>query len=342
MPALTDTAIRHALKRVEISRRWATAADARRAIPAILAEYTADQIGEEGITFRQALKLYKEVKPSARFLDPLERYFGDIPVRGITNAEMRRAANALYPGRAEATIRRQLYTPVKAILNNAAEEGYCAPPRFKSPKDGSKRTYFFTPEEADSLITALAAEENGYLAPLVTFLFGQGSRMGETLTLDGTDVHLDLRMAILRDTKNNEERRITLIPRVIASLSTLPTLGVPGPLFRRLDGLPFRSGKDNGGQIKEPFKRAVKAIGLDEHRFTPHVCRHSWATWFYSQTRDVLRLKDEGGWKSAEWQRYTKLGTPELGDEARKRGWNFELSGENRGNENEDTRKSAV
>lgn len=320
-------------KRVEVSRRWTTAADARRAIPGIIAEHTADKIGDEGLTFRQAAKLYREAKPNARFLGPLERFFASALVSDITNAEMRRAANALYPKASPATIRRQLYTPMKAILNNAAEEDLCAAPRLKSPVGGNRRTEFFTPAQADDLITALAGEMNGFLAPLVTFLIGQGCRMGETLVLEGTDVHLDSRMAILRDTKNGEERRVTLIPRVVAALSTLPTLGVSGPLFRRLDGYPFRAGRDNGGQIALPFARAVKAIGLDTARFTPHVCRHTWATWFHAQTRDIPRMKDEGGWKSGEWQRYTKLGTPDLGEEARKRGWNFAPAGEIRGNE---------
>lgn len=157
--------------------------------------------------------------------------------------------------------------------------------------------------------------------------------MGETITLDGNDVHLDHRMAILRDTKNGEERRVTLIPRVVAALSTLPTVGVSGPLFRRLDGYPFRTSETGGGQIKMPFVRAVEAIGLDPAIFTPHVCRHTWATWFYAQTRDVLRLQCEGGWKSGEWQRYAKIGTPELGEAARRKGWNFDPAGENWGNE---------
>lgn len=318
-------------RRVEVSRKWTTAAEARRAIPDVLAEYTSDQIGEGGLTFRQAKKLYLEDCPGARFIDKLDRFFGDCLVKDITNAEMRRAANSLYPKAAPATIRRQLYTPMKAILNHAAEDDLCAAPRLKSPSGGSKRTEFFLPDQADDLITALMTEANMFLPPLVTFLFGQGCRMGEALTLDGTDVSLVNRMAVLRSTKNGEERRVTLIPRVVAALSTLPTIGVPGPVFRRLDGYPFRSGKDNGGQIKKPFTRAVEAIGLDASRYTPHVCRHSWATWFYAQTKDVRRLQDEGGWKSGEWQRYTKLVTPELGRSASQRGWYFAEAGENRG-----------
>lgn len=79
----------------------------------------------------------------------------------------------------------------------------------------------------------------------------------------------------------------------------------------------------SGGQIGKQFAKAVKKAGMDEDVITPHVCRHTWATWFYAQTKDVRRLQDEGGWKSGEWQRYTKLGTPSLGNDALRMGWDF-------------------
>lgn len=318
-------------KRVEVSRKWTTAAAARRALPGVLAELSSDQIGERGLTFTQAANLYLTAKPTARFIAPLLRYFSDTLVSEITNAEMRRAANALYPGAAPATIRRQLYTPVKAILNLAAEDDLCTVPKMRAPAGGNKRTVFFLPEQADAVITELGRDRNGFLAPMVTFLFGQGCRMSEAITLDGHDISLEHRFAILRDTKNGEERRVSLIPRVVAALSTLPTIGQTGPVFRRADGLGFRHGKASGGQIKKSFDRAVAAAELDPARFTPHVCRHSWATWFHAQTKDVRRLQDEGGWKSGEWQRYTKIGTPTLGADALKRGWDFREPGEIRG-----------
>lgn len=78
--------------------------------------------------------------------------------------------------------------------------------------------------------------------------------------------------------------------------------------------------------------RAVESAGLDPDRVTPHVCRHSWATWFYAQTLDPMRLKVEGGWKSAEWERYVKIATPGLGRLALEAGWDFRAeSGEDRG-----------
>lgn len=294
---------------------------------AIVAQRAADIIAEGQLTVRKACEAYREARRDGRFLEPIIQYFGDRPVSEIKNLDMRQAATALFPTAQPSTIRRNLYTPMKAVINMAADDDLCAPARFKSPTGGSTRLQFFTPQQADDLITQMAGEQNAYLPALVTGLFGQGMRMGEALTLDGTDVNLELRYAVLRDTKNGEERIISLTNRTIAAWARLPTLGEPGALFRRLNGSEFPVGINRGGQIKKPFVRAVEAIGLNPDLFTPHVCRHSWATWYYDQTKDVLALKAQGGWKSGEYQRYTKMTAVGIGEAARQLGWDFTTKG---------------
>lgn len=318
-------------RRIERSTKESSKADARIILKEILAELTGDQIGPSGLRFDQALAMYLTEKPDAKIRPAIVQYFGDMAVKDINLSEMRRAANKLFPKATPATVARQLFTPIKAILNNAAAEELCAAPKFRSPKGGKKRTVFMVPDQAEALITAMAAHPHRHFAVLVTFLFGQGSRMGETLALDWRDVSLEHRFAILRDTKTDAERRLTLIDRTVAALSTIRPEVPRGPVFTRSDGNPFRTGHGEGGQIKYQWKDAAEAAGIDPKIYTPHVCRHSWATWFYAQTHDVLRLRDEGGWTSQEWQRYTKLGTPELGDDARKSGWEFDAVGEKRG-----------
>jgi integrase len=313
-------------RQIERSTGCTKLADARAECARIEAEIRSrgtNPLSQGPLTVSNAIAIYRNAGGDGRFLAAIERHLGDLPIAEINNAVMRRAANILYPGRAEATIRRQLYTPMKAIINCAADDDLCPPARLKSPKGGNKRIQFFTPEQAEVLLQYLAGEPNQYIPALVTALFGQGMRMGEALSLDGTDVNLDHRYAILRDTKNGEERMITLIPRVLAAWSRLPTLGRSGPLFRRVDGTPFPTGGNRGGQIKKPFVRAVEAAGLDPATYTPHICRHSWATWYYDQTKDVLRLKAEGGWKSEEYQRYTKLNAGGIGAIALECGWDF-------------------
>ncbi|MDZ5697814.1 hypothetical protein [Chelativorans sp. M5D2P16] len=52
---------------------------------------------------------------------------------------MREAARILYPGASPATWNRQVVTPVRAIINFAAEEGLCDHFRMKRFPEGQKR-----------------------------------------------------------------------------------------------------------------------------------------------------------------------------------------------------------
>ena len=46
--------------------------------------------------------------------------------------------------------------------------------------------------------------------------------------------------------------------------------------------------------------------------YTPHTCRHTWATWFYAITLDPMKLRTEGDWSSLSLvERYAHLMTPE-------------------------------
>jgi integrase len=40
---------------------------------------------------------------------------------------------------------------------------------------------------------------------------------------------------------------------------------------------------------------ALRRAGLDPE-LTPHDLRHTWASWHYTFNRDLLALKQEGGW----------------------------------------------
>jgi len=327
--------------RIERSTGCRKKDDARRVADDFAAEETRNAAGATGpLRFDQAVAIYLTERPAARYIAPLLRHFKTTAVSEINNAAMRKAANALYPEAAPATIRRQLYTPMKAILNLCAYDDLCAVPKLKAPSGGKSRTDFLMPDKAALILQHLSTLQGRQEAVMVTLLLGQGVRVGEAVTLVWEDVSLEARFAILRDTKNGEERRITLIDRVVAALSTIKPAAAFGPVFRRSDGQPFRPSDPagaGGGQIRYHFAQAVEKAGLDPHRFTPHICRHTWATWFYAQTLDQIRLKDEGGWKSTQWLRYTKLGTANLAEMTRNEGWTFDTKpqplGENRGKE---------
>jgi integrase len=229
---------------------------------------------------------------------------------------------------APATKIRAVIGPVATVLRHHAARGRCARPAFAKPQVPTSRTPFLEPRQALALIDAAAP----HLKPLLAFLFGTGARLGEALGLDWAQVDLQAARARLIDTKNGADRIAALPPSVVVAMASLPAAADgsrAGPVFRRDDGAPYadREG-EGGGQIKTGWKAACRRAGLvvparnpdgtpalDKDgkrimlaRFKPHDARHSWATWFYALSRNLLLLKDEGGWKSDDMvTRYAKL-----------------------------------
>jgi len=91
-----------------------------------------------------------------------------------------------------------------------------------------------------------------------------------------------------------------------------------GAVFRTDDGSPYAdTGRQFGGQIKTGFRGARVRAQLRE--VTPHTLRHTWATWFWSVSKDLMLLKHEGGWQSVEMlERYTHLMQSHLVPEIRR------------------------
>jgi integrase len=95
----------------------------------------------------------------------------------------------------------------------------------------------------------------------------------------------------------------------VLELSKLPHR--TGAVFRRPDGQPYRRKLEGGGQIKTAFKGACRRAGIDD--FSPHDCRHTWATWHYAANRDLPALMTLGGWKSEKMVlRYTHVNVGHL------------------------------
>ncbi len=279
------------------------------------------------LTFGDAAAHYLKTGGSERFLEKVLDELETIPVESLTQAVIDAAAARAYPGKAPATLRRQFHGVVNAVLRKIGH-----PLLLKLPAASKPRTAFFRPAQAEELIRLALpsaryrkAQPPPWRAALLTFLFGQGTRIGETLSIDARqDLFMDYGYAILRDTKTGEERVTWLQPRVKAALSRLPNIGQPGPLFRRQDGQPYSDRSDRGGQLKGFLDQALPKLNLDPRVYTAHVMRHSWATWHYACEKDILRLRNEGGWKSAAMvERYAKIAAPGLAAEVAAHRWEF-------------------
>ena len=240
-------------------------------------------------TFAEAALSYLENGGNKRFLDKVIRYFGTTPLAKIDQDAIDRGARKIYPNCSDATRDRQFYTPASAVLKHAATRRMCSQIIMKRPKKPKGRVVWITPEKAERLIAAC----NEHLRVLVIFLLYTGARVGEALWLNWDDVDLTRSHVTLSITKNGEERGVPLHSRVRAALANLPHR--EGEVFRRPDGKAYeRLGEDEsdtsaGSRIKTAFAAACRRAGIKD--FSPHCCRHTWATWHYAKNRDLLALR---------------------------------------------------
>lgn len=157
-----------------------------------------------------------------------------------------------------------------------------------SPADGTTndqlkakgaRTRWLTPEEFE----ALCDQAPPHLKVILTFMIGTGCRTSEALSADVRYWHASTGEIWLPETKNGHARMVQM-PQRARDLILSHRVPRSGPLLRNHKGLAYVARDNSGGHIKKVFctARENARLGAD---VTPHVLRHTWATWFYASTR---------------------------------------------------------
>lgn len=261
-------------------------------------------------TFLEAAVSYLEAGGEARHLKLLIARIGKIPLAKIDQDFVDKLARSLHPNCANSSLVRIVYSPISAVMHHAAKRKMCVPPKFERPEQPPGRIRWLNFAEAERLIEACAP----HMRPLVTFLFGTGARKAEALFLDWRNVNLvNAQVNFVNDddvrTKSGHSRGVPLHPRVLAELLKLPHRD--GTVFRTHFGRPYTRGHDNSASIEHGFKGACDRAGIKN--FSPHDCRHTWATWHYAANRDLFALMQLGGWRSLEMvKRYAHVNVTQL------------------------------
>lgn len=265
----------------------------------------------------------------AKVTDLLTHFGPKTTCREIDQSAIDKAGKAICrEGTTLPSRQRRVTTPIKAILTFAAIRKWCEVPAFEKVKQPKKNVVWFQPSEAEALISAAAP----HLKPILVFLFCTGARISEALTLDWANVNLQhARVTFLgeredgsRGTKSELDRIVDLVPRAVAALGALPGARA-GHVFLNHRSQPYRRNDDRpkarpgappkpdyGGQIRKAFGTALEEAEI-KRRMTPHDCRRTWATWSYATDRDLMRLRDDGGWATTVLvEKYAKLAPPEL------------------------------
>lgn len=294
-------------------------------------------------TFAQAVAAHlKDAQRSERDVTRIEKlldFFKDTPLKDIGQHSLADAyAACLRPGCGPGGKLRGVFAPLRSILETAALHGLCERPKLKAPEVAPSPTTYLKPAEVARLIDA--APE--YAKALFVSLFVCGPRASEAIDLEWPDVDLRGKRARIKQKQKMAKpfRDLDLPPVALAALKALPRregavfrpdkrgerAPKPGEWqgYRRTRGT-GEKGEGDGGQFKKVWATACRNAGLPgawrewtdmrskrRRRWvpvhTPHDARHTWATWHYCIHKDLLRLKEDGGWSTTEMvERYAKV-----------------------------------
>jgi integrase len=237
------------------------------------------------LTFAQAAIEYrKHRETSPRYLEMVEDYWKDTPVREITKGALKRAALFLQPNASGATRNRSVIVPTSAVINYCAELDLCPP--FKATRFPEVRT---EKEPATwEWVRAFMAHASPHLGALACFMFLTGARIGESINVLWGDV--DLTAAKVRITMGKlggEERIAHMPPELVAALANIPS-------NRNPEAQVFAYSMSSA--VTLPWKAVIARAGIK--KVTPHGCRHGFATSLMHAGIDPVTVAKRGGWKS--------------------------------------------
>lgn len=248
-------------------------------------------------TFRMAAEDYILAKGidggnEKYYIEGLIRELGHLVIGEVTGADVGRAARALYPTHANATLNRQAYTPAAAILHWAAENrirDYIVIKKLCEEKPRSRRP-------ATGTVEKLVREAEGIERLFLLVLWAQGWRVSEPLPLTWeenirlADQEFDLRVG-----KARRWKMVQMHPDVFEALAAIPETERTGRLFPWTD----RFG------VYRWLRPLCKRLGVT---FTPHMARHAFASDLNAAGATDADLMNAGSWTSMRAiARYTEV-----------------------------------
>lgn len=176
------------------------------------------------LSFAQCVNLYVKDGGEQRFLAPILRHFAKTLVKNINGLVVREAAKRLYPKAEPSTWNRQVLTPVKAVINRAADNGLCDPITIKRFPEPIRQRPAASKEWIEKFVEAALAMDMPETAAIVRFMFETGARVSEACRLEWKDVSLDSGRVFLERTKT-EPRTVFVTERTVGLLRSLPARG---------------------------------------------------------------------------------------------------------------------
>ncbi len=226
--------------------------------------------------------------------------------------DLRLAGNSQMPAVGDSTVRKEIFMLSKLMKFAQIECGILLPrgnpvDNVRKPSEGKGRERRLTKEEFARLEAEIKRSRNKLLYPAFQFAIETAARQNEILSLTWAHVNLERKYALLKDTKNGEERAAPLSSKAIEVLDALPKPQPAGKCNPTNQPFPI-----DRTCLLSVFRYACQRAKIQD--FTWHDLRHE-AMSRLSEKNDfsILELASISGHKTLQMlKKYTHLQAEKL------------------------------
>jgi integrase len=273
-----------------------------------------DRAYNHSACFADAVSVYIEKGGERRFLKPLMDQFEGKRLKDMTPVEVSTFSLARYSHLAPLTIKRELYTPLNAVMRAGHKAGLCPLIVFEAPK-GKRKPVSYADDQWLRLFLDTAFPR---IALTVLFLTLTGARVTEACNVTLGDLDLRRGFAVLRKTKNGKSRRVSLPPQLTEALTNWiidqklsnaadGVFGYSGrwsvnqAIERVCDRINLNAGSIAWDKVKGPdgkTRKVRRVVGpLAITYLTSHkVGRHAFAARLLTEGKSLRLVQEAGGW----------------------------------------------
>lgn len=277
-----------------------------------------DRAYNHAACFADAVTVYLEKGGERRFLGPLMDQWESTRLKDITPAGVSALSVLRYGHLAPLTVKRELYTPLNAVMRAAHKANLCPLIVFEAPKGKRKPVSYAD----DQWLRLFLESAHPRIALTVLFLTLTGARVTEACNLIVGDLDLQRGFATLRKTKNGKSRRVSLAPILVDVLGrwlidqklfnlTDAVFGYSGrwsvnqAIERVCDRVNLTAGAIAWERVKTATgnpRKIRKVIGplaiqyLSSHK----VGRHAFAARLLTEGKSLRMVQEAGGWGSIQ------------------------------------------
>ncbi len=237
-------------------------------------------------TFSTAVIMYLEKGGEKRFIKPLLDRFGNLRLRDVTADKVSNLAIEKYGHLSPASVKRQLYTPLNAVMRTGCKGLGLPLIMFDAPKV-ERKTVQHAPEDWFPVFFRAA---HFRIAAMVLFLTTTGSRVGEACRLKVEDCHLDNLRVLLRKTKNGKPRMVPIddtIANIIRKFISLDNLEPEDTVF----------GYSDRWSVNQAIERVCDKAKI-KYYSSHKLGRHAFASRLLMSGRTLKEVQEAGGWDS--------------------------------------------